>query len=601
MLDEIMSGLPADTENPAIHKQEHAPNPELARVFEQARYKQEAIKILEEDPTIDTVALVDRLEEMRISDEGTDSHVWEFVASLGNMRDKVASFLKGFSELDSDETAIEVYKALCVGLYRHLSPDFVPKGKIKLKYDYPLAIGLEIEDKEDYSRIYNKPSGGVFKHIEIGREGTFGSANSHIPLIVSKFSNSPNILRHEMGHAQNYALQAMALSDNQYPWVPSTSTYKTFKSLPKNQYPWTAAKIRDEVTSLADIEMVSTYIGRYSAHWGSFYSDPELTNISYRLNRLIDHIDSPFSEDTIMQSMDTQKAISYSLSCVKDEILAERLNGGGWLKSHMTSLREINGTYDYLRNDLFLDDRTERSRELHVRLWELYLESMSKLAGKTIGYLQKIQNMPALEKRAQTMRYVLMDIPMEEWDKRLTELGFFEEEAQITGTLRTYTYLSSYIWNAKRIHMTDDERQLHTSVHTSATNLMKEFDQFLGEHASTSIGPDLPEYQEKLGKMLVDFGISEVGYFIESYTRLETMLIHAMGSIDNDDPNFEYIYETLDEHRQKLMDSVTQVLPENRAEFLARSKVELNELYDSLGMKKPKVDTGYSNRRRRSF
>jgi len=263
-----------------------------------------------------------------------------------------------------------------------------PKGKLELNLNYPLAIILYIEDSEDFSAVM-KNVGGFYQNEQNynQNDGTYDS----FPIIVVKgcFDNSgmeeehdervANKLYHEVGHARNQSvIDTLKVAKRKTVW--SRLNDSDHGSITKGM------KISESVRRLKSKKWLDLEEARKSEDW----------NI----------------------------VLDAALFSAKDELLAEFEVKWFDVSGHKNFLKKRKGIYDYFLNKFGIDPKSE----LYEMIWQDY-ENIIEAANKVLVKIQegyKLGNF-ILREKIKIFRWVLIQIPIQDWQKQMEETLFFEE------------------------------------------------------------------------------------------------------------------------------------------------------------------------------
>jgi hypothetical protein len=374
-------------------------SPQYTQRLEQARSERsrESAERFRMETLLDNAALV-RLFVERLEADPTTSKE-EFIELAQNsgkvVHPKVVNeFIKELTQTrDFIERSVEDLqrhaKSRSVGLgkqlYRWVLPynkqdNFFPRGRITINRNYPLALIAYIQNKRDFETIdARKNVGGFYKEFQFYRTRPpeyIGTIFREFPLIAvhgtdpekHQSSRSHPILRHEKGHAENEALRdALRKADRKLVWG-------------KLDYPWLAIeKLRSGQVETGDIRNLEDY----------------------------------------------KVVLRYALAHAKDEILAEYKSQYGLFAHHTQNLKQKGGLYDY-----FAQMGIESDSPIYAMLWEDYEREID-------GATQVVQTITQsywlaysmLTRKIELFRWVLAQIPLEQWSRQLKN-SLFSKEAE---------------------------------------------------------------------------------------------------------------------------------------------------------------------------
>jgi hypothetical protein len=250
-----------------------------------------------------------------------------------------------------------------------------PKGKIALDTTNPLALIMNFSDAEDYKRV--DPKDNV---------GGFHQANQTIdklafPLIAVNANQDSSVKKHEVGHAENSILKNSVIKK------PEAEHRRLVWS-------------HSPALKITEIELLN--------------SDDVV-------------LDQP-TEDQKKQKAERarleDRLLSYALGRAKDELLANYKTTSYDPFSYKNELLERMDVYDYFKI-AGLSVTSSAYERLHSR----YKENLYE-ACREANYPAALYARRNLKKRYETFRWVLAQIPLEDWSDQLTRMPF-EEEADL--------------------------------------------------------------------------------------------------------------------------------------------------------------------------
>lgn len=253
------------------------------------------------------------------------------------------------------------------------SPDHVQQGEVYLDTSYPLAVTLFVKDPSDFANL-NAKEGSIGFHSK-KRNYSFISnghkINVEAPLIVIRddmdSKEGQRIKKHESAHAHHTNLMSLEESG--------------------------AAKLiwlRRPIESITVKGLISGY------------------------KHGEDHGSKEFKD-----------CVNYALACAKDEILAKLHDDPDSLNERIKTIQTKGSIYDY-----FKDLGIPANEELYKDIWETY----SILLNPAVRMFTKLTNIykkMSLKSRLSLMRWVFIQIPIQEWEEQLDNSGFLEEAERL--------------------------------------------------------------------------------------------------------------------------------------------------------------------------
>jgi len=317
--------------------------------------------------------------------------VESFVDSLIENRDLVSKMMNS-SEVDVAST-----------MYNQLLPineqKTIPEKKGIHVIDYPLAVTLMMSPK-DFHKIDPRTNIGGFHRttqlFALRRLSGFIEL-LRAPLIIAK--EDPRIVQHEKNHAEQGTVR---------------------KGLGKNHFTvWGSFSSNEKAIEAKDILIQKAE--------GVFVHSPFRRMISKTnpvfLGLLNPNYDSqPIPKEIINQS-EFRELISYALAAAKEEILAEMDWQTGSGKRYLPILQTKGGTYDYFFSFLNIP----KGSVLHEALWDEYKEKLEEYTKSAYELFDTYKNGDHWEGRLKIFRYILLQWPVQEWNRQLEDAGFIEE------------------------------------------------------------------------------------------------------------------------------------------------------------------------------
>lgn len=370
----------AETSEQRQEKQERAQLFRMEVMLENAQCAQVLTKGLEENPNITPDELRNELRgtNMIAHPEVADRFI-DQALSVKRQVLRARNFLNERSVTSNCTAAQELYRWM---LKDQEVPDWRPRGEVRLDGSYPLALALFVEKQEDFDRITSGENSGGF--IVYRKEIATELKTFEFPIIVVKgnppvFATDPVMERavrlvesHERGHAENDLLMnSVGKQQRQVVWE------------------------RPQV------------------------SDDELKRLKEEAARDI---------KKAKRSSEWHQVLSYALGGAKHELLAQYRAVGGANNGIINNLTELGGTYDYFVRTFKIDAKDK----LHTTLWNEYTRTIldADAVSKQVywSYMRF-----GLIQRVETFRWVLAQIPIDQWRRQLEGALFVEEAYGLRG------------------------------------------------------------------------------------------------------------------------------------------------------------------------
>lgn len=365
---------PTTTPEEVEHKQEEAKLFRMEVMFDNAQCAQITTQAFEANPKISVWELTQTIR--KTSKVFHASATDRFVKNLLESRERVGKtidILRERSHKSQAGIAKELYRA---ALRQPDEPNSEPEGTITYDQTYPLAVILYVEDEKDFARIHDRTNVGGFMASNRSHKDSSTGETINFPLLAIQGVATPTpaitrILSHEKGHAETNIL---------------------VKSVDQKQ-----RKVVWEQLQIANYTQVKDKLQK------QWEADPEQAKSSPEWKKLMD----------------------YSLGWAKDEILAEYKAFPGNVAHHVQTLQRQQYNYDYFGRSLKIDPQSS----LYTALWQEYKQKMDTNFGTARDVAQAYRRFN-LQQRTELFRWVLAQIPLDQWHDQLTRT-LFVEEAQL--------------------------------------------------------------------------------------------------------------------------------------------------------------------------
>jgi hypothetical protein len=415
-----------------------------------------------------------------------------------------------------------------------------------LNTDYPLSLILEVDDEEDYYRLAGNGEGlkKVFAYAELEKQEDI----LVFEVIIVKTQDKELALPHEIQHTKDDALR-MTLSTSIH---PETDEERRLRG--KNE--------KKEYNSR----------NRHYAIWGSQFGSQEVKDRT-EAYQLLEKI---VPENTYERE-DIEKVIDAALSKAKYEILAEMAAGHETSVKFLENLKKNEGgEYDFFRNFGIKADT-----KLYKALWKYYKEDLDKSTASALD-LASIYEDPNWQERKELFLGVLGQIPIQNWEKEMENLGFNEECDLYLEIESKLCQLMMYIEpGSHNRFMTEEEYHLDQEL----LLLENQIDTLLQNNSDRMLKGDLIETMSKL-QLMEDRvkqtpaykeheACSEIGQKIESiefwitprfgedYTESQQQYFSRLGEITNKLKDLRNTStEVITDHVKHLDEEACQLLKE---------------------------------------
>lgn len=382
----------------------------MEMVITNAKLLQFSFREINSSPEITSNQLTKKIEStgMVLHPELTQT----FIRDLITKRDIVANVLNRMGN-----SVDYVYNQL---LPKDKRPKTPAKKKINL-IKYPLAIVLEIDDA-DFDAIDPRTNIGGFhrssQSFQIFDETQNTESTLRSPLIIAR-KNDKRIIPHEEIHAEHDSVrETLAQKSTSY----NVATNKHFTVWGSWRFNSSAKESKNKL-----LELVG------SLKWGNVLKEINLIlrkgleGAKKEKKRKGEYAQpaqfSELSQKEIRESEEFKKLISYALASAKEEILAEMQWDTGSGASYLKELLKKNKTYDYFVNYLEIPANTP----LHNLLWEEYTKQLKEYTKYAYAIFLTYKSNPCWKERLKIYRYILLQWPVEEWNRQLEAAGFVEE------------------------------------------------------------------------------------------------------------------------------------------------------------------------------
>jgi len=353
-----------------------------------------------------------------------------FIHALSSARDRVKAGIEK-AEAEGQEQKTDLAKTLYLQLLPYRERLMIsdgaplPDGQVKLGEIFPLAIILEVETTQDYIRLGSDQltSDGLGNYVtdlidENAKVARLVKGNYvEFPYIIVKgiTSNDPDdsldpklitTTRHEKAHAENSAfLEALRRSDKKVVWSKSEN-----RDLKKK-----------EVQSLIEA-------------WG--WEDPESKKVSSIYNRVL----------------------GLALSLAKDELLAD-FEAEGHMVTISMQLRF--GDYPY-----FEKFGIKKGSSLYEKLNAEYQEIIDSAFFTAQDIVNNYRSFGLID-RIELFRWVLAQIPVEQWEKQLKATSFFQESNKLYDVIE-------YCFGSQTNNISQSEKSRRRSIHEKLFSALRE-------------------------------------------------------------------------------------------------------------------------------
>jgi len=302
-----------------------------------------------------------------------------------------------------------------------------PKGQILLSASYRFAMTVFIYNQDDFNKIDEmRNNGGFFNEKRPGY--IVDGKREYFPLIVIQGDSYPPLF-HEEAHSQIHAIrQALAEPRSEKPESEKTK---------KRQLVWGKIEnllIYNDAGNLISGNSVDENLKR-----GSIVDD---------FNRLVTDTDIVKAK----ASTEFKHILSWAYSGVKNEYLAQlagrysRQDSSGIDRRSigvadyplLHFIRERGGLYDYFFNNLKL----KKNSPLYQAFWEEYDKMLQKVEAEFVKKPGEVYSRLGLNYRHFLYRGVLLQFPLEDWERQMQDSLFMEEVTRLGGIYNQYQNLS---------------------------------------------------------------------------------------------------------------------------------------------------------------
>lgn len=405
-------GKPGETDSEASERElQNAEKREAAKILrmeaflENAKCTQLLVEFLEQNPH----ASIEELEEYIVKNAKVihPKNLNNFIELLTKERDRASTLVNLLITEDkgkrlSQDPAIRLYQGLC-RLRRPSNPKtrkpIHPEGPINLDDTYPLALILNIKNENDFANLDERNNIGGFynphkpySQPKVGGLFPIIVTQGNIDRVASMLFGKTPITSHEKGHAENHAFSGSLGKKVRCVWGHESSILASAKN-------------------------------RLKELWGV---DKKIT----------------------IESQEYQEVLQYALASAKNELLADYKAEQHF--GHAASLKTKGGLYDYF---IHHGITPEESPTLYTQLWKDYeeaitnackaAEKITNLYGNTLSSASIFMGndyddrSEYIGKRVELFRWILAQIPLEEWAKQLAGVPFLEEAKQLDEAFKT--------------------------------------------------------------------------------------------------------------------------------------------------------------------
>lgn len=366
---EEVRGLPQGSKQERAEKQEQAKLLRQELMLDNAQCARLVTAALEYDPDITYEDLIGKLNRSKLLFRQDSAE--NFVDELESFRDKAKVVLgENLTGSDADFLARALYR-IC-RKPEHL--DWQQKGDVEVRAGN-IALTLLVSDAEDFEKVDDRKNVGGF--VIFDKAAKKGDREVEFPLIVIKASAQPQeidrVTKHEVGHIQNESL------------------VRSLKEAPgKGKLVWESPPLKaaDAVTVQELARKEGVGVAKVSPEW--------------------------------------QRILSYAFSNAKHEILAEANTGVDISFTSYAFLLKKGDVYDYFKNRYKLDPESL----VYEELWAEYNVQLKR----SISVAKDISDIyftNRLRQRQELFRWVLAQIPLQDWPRQLSGAFFYKEAVQI--------------------------------------------------------------------------------------------------------------------------------------------------------------------------
>ncbi len=401
--------LPQETSEQQAEKKDRAQLLRMELLIDNALCTELFISTFEENPDLSVDALKKVLKNMlSVKEINVDIFVDNVVATRENLANVYENDILPYAK--SIGPYSDSMKTVGYTLFQWSLPkdrNFIaPIGWIGVDVGHPFAFIIYVSDPRDFEIIDDRSNVGGFytrrEHTYTETQTIFG-----YPLIVINGLpiGQDHVLTDEIGHAE----------------------HRVFKN--------TLDEIRQEEIKTPGEPLLREQILKapHKLVWGHFGMYPDA------VARVLDDEQNIKRTKLEMPSQDRTEADAQKLRALKKEQARKQILGFAYEQAKDELLAEFNvtksltyianvlkkdGLYDYFKKmDIPIDSK------IYDDLWDEYNKVVLDAFHTTVKALQAYENF-GLEKRTNVFRWVLGQIPLEDWKKQL-EGGLFIEEAEI--------------------------------------------------------------------------------------------------------------------------------------------------------------------------
>lgn len=473
------------------------PIQEQAAIAELQKERKEAAKLLRMEMVITNAKLLQfSFREINSNPEITSNQLTKKIESTGMVLhpELTQTFIRDLiTKRDIVANALNRMGNSVDYVYNQLLPkDKRPKTPAKKKINlikYPLAIVLEIDDA-DFDAIDPRTNIGGFHRSNQSFQILDETQNTEItlrsPLIIAR-KNDKRIIPHEEIHAEHDSVrETLAQKSTTY----NVATNKHFTVWGSWRFNSSAKEYKNKL-----LELVGTL------KWGNVLKEINLIlrkgleGAKKEKKRKGEYVQpaqfSELSQKEIRESEEFKKLISYALASAKEEILAEMQWDTGSGASYLKELLKKNKTYDYFVNYLEIPANTP----LHNLLWEEYTKQLKEYTKYAYAIFSTYKSNPCWKERLKIYRFILLQWPVEEWNRQLEAAGFVEES-------KLYRQAQHCVFRL------DKELQQNTSITVAASGTVVPRFLFLDIFYKSLA----EEIQRNVNKPLQEYLINKIGF-----------------------------------------------------------------------------------------
>lgn len=365
--------MPQGTEEEKIEKREQAALLRQQVLLDNARCAQLLTDFCEHRPMAELQEFTDVLHR----DDVLAAHPETIEVFIGLLQETAADVTGAMKKLGRD------YPDQAKELFRWAAGEdkrgYHIQGAVDVDTTYPLALILYVENSEDFQKIDTRANIGGFYNPSIRLSAQTGMKHRVIPLIVvrGRKHQKDYIRQHEVGHSHNDML-------------------KSGMDLAKKKFIW------------ANIDRLSL---------------DSVKNLETAAEK---------SPDSLKESPVFRDVVAIALARAKDEILADSHARNGRLE-YVPNLLVRGGTYDYFAKELKITPDSTLYKEAW-REYEMRLQCANDCAAEIIGEYQREPF--RLTQRAEIFRWVLAQIPIDQWQRQLEGTLFRREMSTLRGIAR---------------------------------------------------------------------------------------------------------------------------------------------------------------------